>query len=254
MENSHLVPFSSARAQLYAMQAQAQAQVQAGGMVQQTPQHIIRWLTLRDSQANVQNASKHTSSILSLSDSPGAAECSPSASLYPRALSQAADLQLTSQSDHTDAQTLSQFRLGQLYQFEQQYMQVKDNKANLDSGNENYPSAKVEEDQICQEMAGNFGFNDVTSASGWPSAYPIANPTSIAPPSAIQVPLNQRTIVANMLGRPLAPQENEGMMSFEGTESETTLSCAPHGETPLQVQGHNVLSLASNFDNCPYNN
>ncbi|KAI5078235.1 hypothetical protein GOP47_0005906 [Adiantum capillus-veneris] len=270
MEGSHLVPFDAARAQaIYGMM-----QAQAGGMLQHAPHHVVQqWLTaLRDSQvASTQNVSEHPGPILSLRDSQGGGECSSaSSSLYPRALCQVTDMQGAgpSQSDQPNAQqTLSQFRLGQLYQVDPQTMQaVKDDKEDMDCREHSYITTKAVDraHPTQQELDVNAGSTVVSSSSEWQSAFQSVHPpTSMASTSSgllNSMALSQHAVMGMMLGR--QRHEQQGLMPFELANVQET-QVEPSGSRPmltdeeptsLQIaENHNVLSLATSFDGSTYN-
>lgn len=131
----------------------------------------------------------------------GGGECSSaSSSLYPRALCQVTEMQgTTSQSgDQSNAQTLSHFRLGQLYHVDPQNMQsVKEDKEEMmESREHTYLTTKAEDHGHAggvQEMNVNASSSVVSSSSEWQSAFQSVNPSTSMAPSSSGV-LNSMTL------------------------------------------------------------
>eukprot|EP00249_Psilotum_nudum_P008051 c21011_g3_i1 orf=467-1513(+) len=87
LDNRHLVAFSPAHAQLYAMHTQNGALHS-----QHCSQQLIPWLALREPQPDIENLLDHTApgSLLSMRNTQGAVESSPDASIYAGLIPQGA--------------------------------------------------------------------------------------------------------------------------------------------------------------------
>lgn len=245
MENSQY----AAQYQLFRMQAQP------GGMNQQAEQ-LYNWLRLHGHQTNVQNLLEQTApgSILSLRESQGAMDSSIS-SLCPSNMSEAPDLQLATQSNHADGQAFPNSRLGHLYHYEQQQcLQEKNTKMDVDSGDTDYSSAKTREDRMSQGIPGSIGFSNVPSAPRWQAQYQAAaHVTPAASEPVISATPGQHVIAA--LGHHFVDVDSEAIAETETEHNVSETNIEPHisqGEIPMRICQHIALPLASNLDSSPY--